>query len=706
MSLELALAHVGIRGDTSQVVPDIQAAAPEILQAVQNLSNNINTILSGIGIGFGFSKLLGLAHESIAEAEKAAAAEKKLGIALSGVGNVAGFTMEQMSGLAEVMSGEIGLDTAEIKNSMAALVTYGIKTEDEFKRILVASHEISSFWGGDMFHTTQSIAQALANPAKGMDRLSKQGFKMTDEQRKLAKELMKTGQVAKAQAIIWEVLSGQENKNKTISPIQKMQLEMGNLKEAVGKSLLPIKEGMMGIQVEVLKLSLFFVELGGRIVKAGLAFNTHFDGLPAKVAIVTGAIMALGAAIRSQIARTTISLLFSGWGVAVVAIGAIIGAIVAFIIKVREIAGVQAKWGESVRLIKQAFMNLWTAVSKMFQQIGAAVDAMLGGPFARFMEWLGIAKDGGEGFAAGMLEAFTNMVLNVTEWLTVLAEHWRLVWDVMSALAVKWFTALTNNWSVAWDILWRVVKVSVRAIWDVMMNLGEFISQAIGYGLNKAFFAFIGFLEKLVTALGEFGPVLYEWAKNIPEMIRRGMMGEDINDMFMEQMMQPMKNIMALGKGLMGEAPKVEDLWKLSGETKKQFGELGEAVKKPMDAAKKDLMEAGKALDPLYKHKKDLEKMRQKDFGTVLDIKMPEKAKEGGKQAMPEPPELMPAVLKSGRYGFADFGKQFQDQLLKKDDDKAQQTVDQLKLGNEKQDQVIKQFEELNGKIDGVGALQ
>ena len=315
MSLELALCHLGVRADTSQVVPDMQAAGPAILSATQQLADNIAGILGGIGIGFGISRLLGLAHESIAEAEKAIAAEKKLGIALRGVGNVAGFTEEQMSALAETLSmDELGIDTSEIKNAMAGLITYGIKTEDEFKRILVTSHEISSFWGGDMFHTVQGIAQALADPAKGMNTLGRQGFKMSDSQKKLAKQLQKTGDVAAAQAIIWEVLSGQENPNKTVSAMQKLSLEMGNLKEATGRALIPIKEQFTRIQVEILKVSLKIVQVGGVLFKMAMDFNEAWGGIPVKIAMVIGAVTALGAVMRTQLAKTTIAMLFTGWG--------------------------------------------------------------------------------------------------------------------------------------------------------------------------------------------------------------------------------------------------------------------------------------------------------------------------------------------------------------------------------------------------------
>ena len=75
-------------------------------------------------------------------------------------------------------------------------------TGDEFRHATEAALDMATVMGMDMVSAAQAIGKALDNPAQGLDSLSKQGFKFTEQEKEMMKQMQLSGDIAGAQKII------------------------------------------------------------------------------------------------------------------------------------------------------------------------------------------------------------------------------------------------------------------------------------------------------------------------------------------------------------------------------------------------------------------------------------------------------------------------------------------------------------------------
>ena len=647
MSVETALAHVTVRADTTQVVPDINAAGSSILAALAKLSSSLSQkasetfagalaslehlktgvgaiagMLGGIGLGFSSYQLLSIGQHAIQQAKEASAAEAKLEAVLKGVGNVAGFTKEQLVSMAEGLAMITNFDGTEIKAAMAALIPYGIKTEEEFRRIVVAAQDVVTIYGGSLRQTVQSLAQALADPERGLGALSRQGFKFSTEQRKLIKELTETGRAAEAQSIIWDVISGQEGAARmaagdTSKGLKKLQKDYDNLTEALGRRLMPVQAAFTEMQLRFKVLLLPVVEVIGQIVGAVLKFNNALAGAPV---IIAGTIAAIGSLVLAvaggAIAISSILEVVSGGTFTVVlAIGAAIGAIIAAVsVAIGYIASlkeVQDSWRKSIAYITQAWTNLYNAASTTISQIYRLIDTFLGGSLTGWKTWWNTVVGGFGGAFAKALDIYVDFVLDYMEWGTVLLRNWQAV--VMNFVPV--------------------VKLAVFMIHDTFKNLADAIPQLFGYALYLSSNVFVKFLRGYATLMGnvlmKIPELITQFNKAILEAMITGVL-PDFAKIFDTMMGDAIKGFT---DGLTGTAPKIEELFKMSEETRRLI-DSDPLLKKLFD--EKAALEAGRSM-----------------------------GKEGGNTPA-RPFVAAPEAQPYTRIGFAGLGKKVQEELLKK----------------------------------------
>lgn len=129
-----------------------------------------------------------------------------------------GYTSEQIQKMASEMQGKsIFGDESIIQNVTNQLLTFDKVNRDTFKRANQAVLDMTSkLYGANataeqMRPIALSVGKALQNPAEAMNSLGRVGVKFTEQQRKAVKQLVATGQSAKAQEFILRSLEKQYN---------------------------------------------------------------------------------------------------------------------------------------------------------------------------------------------------------------------------------------------------------------------------------------------------------------------------------------------------------------------------------------------------------------------------------------------------------------------------------------------------------------
>ena len=132
--------------------------------------------------------------------------QAQLAAALRSTGNAAGFTQAQLNKMGAELSDVTTLSTGDITKAQTALLTYSNIVGNNFVRAQKAAADMSVRLGMDLVQSAETVGKALDTPSKGMNSLSKQGFRFGEEQVKLAKHLEETGRIAEAQAIVLDAL--------------------------------------------------------------------------------------------------------------------------------------------------------------------------------------------------------------------------------------------------------------------------------------------------------------------------------------------------------------------------------------------------------------------------------------------------------------------------------------------------------------------
>lgn len=154
------------------------------------------TLTAGLAAGIGIFKAW------IDETKNAENEQAQLAAVLRSTGNSAGFSQERLNLLAESLAKVSTFASGDITSGMTRLLSYGGVQGAEFARASQAALDMAQRLGMELPQAFELVGKAIDKPSQGMTALSKQGFKFTEEQKELAKQLEATGQTAKAQAMV------------------------------------------------------------------------------------------------------------------------------------------------------------------------------------------------------------------------------------------------------------------------------------------------------------------------------------------------------------------------------------------------------------------------------------------------------------------------------------------------------------------------
>lgn len=169
--------------------------------AATSVSGAFTGLLSGALLGVGVGTIFG---KFIEETKNAQNEQAQLAAVLKSTGNAAGFTASELNKMASGMAGVVS--EGDINRAQTRLLSYTGVVGEEFPRALQAAIDMSVRLGMTVEQSAETVGKALDVPSKGLDALSKQGFRFTEDQKKLVKSLEDTGRVAEAQDVVLKAL--------------------------------------------------------------------------------------------------------------------------------------------------------------------------------------------------------------------------------------------------------------------------------------------------------------------------------------------------------------------------------------------------------------------------------------------------------------------------------------------------------------------
>ena len=173
--------------------------AKETEEAWSKVGSVIGAAFAGITFGAAFQKV-------IAETRAAEREQAQLAAVLTSTGNAAGYSKDRLNEMAGVMESSLGIAAGEVNQAQTVLLAFTNIVGDQLPKALQAAADHAARTGSTIQASAEIMGRALDVPSVGMASLQKQGFKFSESQIELARELERTGKVAEAQQIVLDSL--------------------------------------------------------------------------------------------------------------------------------------------------------------------------------------------------------------------------------------------------------------------------------------------------------------------------------------------------------------------------------------------------------------------------------------------------------------------------------------------------------------------
>ena len=174
--------------------------AKETEEAWANVGTAIGAVFSSIAVGAVFQKF-------IAETKQAEQEQAQLQAVLKSTGNAAGYSQERLNQMADAMQQSLGVAAGDVNSAQAVLLAFTNIVGDKLPAALQAAADHAARTGSTIQASAEIMGRALDVPSVGMASLQKQGFKFSESQIEVARELERTGKIAEAQQMVLDSLN-------------------------------------------------------------------------------------------------------------------------------------------------------------------------------------------------------------------------------------------------------------------------------------------------------------------------------------------------------------------------------------------------------------------------------------------------------------------------------------------------------------------
>lgn len=236
LTLDILAKIGGFTGPLDEASRKTKKFSKDVQQSNKAAADSVRDLVSALAIGATFNKII---QETVNFQNEQA----QLGAVLKSTGEAAGYNITQLNAMAESLA-KVGTASAgDINQAQTTLLAFTGIVGDEFPRALQAAIDMAARTGTSVVAAAETVGRALDVPSKGLTALSKQGFRFTEDQKKIAQYLEETGKTAEAQGIILEALEG------TYGGAAKAARDtFGGALTALGESLNDLLTGDSGVE--------------------------------------------------------------------------------------------------------------------------------------------------------------------------------------------------------------------------------------------------------------------------------------------------------------------------------------------------------------------------------------------------------------------------------------------------------------------------
>ena len=302
---------------------EFQQKANQVEKGLGQLEKRLSSIGKSLSLKV-TAPLTALGVVALQNADTQAKAETKVATALKSTGNQVGYNLDQLKAYAsELQSKTIFGDETILNDVTTRLLAFTNITGDNFKRTQQMALDMSTALEMDLGSAATMLGKALDDPIGKMSALSRAGINFTDEQKAMVKQLVETGDTAKAQGVILDALEqkfgGQAEAAAKVGmgALKQLKNSWGDFLEQIGNTLTPFINkiaAFLGRIVSMLQgmsptMQKVIVVIGGiaaaigplligisGVIKLIPMLSAGFTALLSPVGIITAAVLALAAA--------------------------------------------------------------------------------------------------------------------------------------------------------------------------------------------------------------------------------------------------------------------------------------------------------------------------------------------------------------------------------------------------------------------------
>jgi len=209
--------------DTFSTMRDVMQGPVGVMQIAIGVFNKANQVIQKMESDWG----------------AAAEASALLGNVIKTTGANAWTTQAHLEGIAQALQRTTKYGDETIESMQTVLLGFRNITGKEFDQATTSVLDMATVMKMDLTSAAQAVGKALDNPAQGLDSLSRQGFKFTDQEKAMMKAMQEAGNISGAQKIILDELA------KTYGGASEAAGALSvNLKERLGNAVNDVSEEM------------------------------------------------------------------------------------------------------------------------------------------------------------------------------------------------------------------------------------------------------------------------------------------------------------------------------------------------------------------------------------------------------------------------------------------------------------------------------
>lgn len=465
-------------------------------------------LAAGVGAAVAGLTALGVGlYQSVKAAGESQDVQAQLQAVLKSTGGVAGVSADQVNDLATQLSGLTKFDDEAIVSAESLLLTFTSIGKDKFPQATSVVLDMSQALGQDLKSSAIQLGKALQDPVLGVTALRRVGVNFNDEQQNTIKNLVATGKLEQAQALILKELQTEfggsaQAAGKTFGgQLAILETKLGNIKETIGGALLPVLQGLASFFIDKLSqpatlafiqqlaqgIQNFAVQVYNYIPLAYQWIVQAFGWLQDHQGLIVAALAVIGASIVA-------------FGISIVV--ALVGVVPVFL----PILAVILLIGGAAYLLYTAWTQNWGGIQQTTAAVWAAVQPVLSTLLLWLQTNIPIAVQALAGFWTGTL------------WPAILA-----VWGWMQSTLFPFFQALGELVGVllvrdveAWTIVWETrAQPALQAIWSFLQNYVWPILQVVGGFIGNEFASAFYDVTLAIQGVTSALQTMASWLKNI-----------------------------------------------------------------------------------------------------------------------------------------------------------------------------------------------